>query len=491
MEYLSTINKRFVLLGFLILVSTNLIAQGSTSFFKTYTGGLFDFGQGITQLDNGKYAVTGSTSSLGDNSSKALLMVIDEEGNHEWTKGYGGANSDWGRRIFHETGSGFWIAGYSNSYGDASFDFTLLKTDESGELEWEQHFGTTDRERLWDAIRIDDGSFILVGETEGALSAGKDILMMRVDEDGELMWTERIDNEGDDVGYAVTSFDDTTFLLAGEYHNNGETSGLIVKMHVDGTFIEQWIYDQDGPASFRDIKRFGGQTYVGGAVNSTSLDYVNSLLLRLDNNYNILHSELADKEGDYFVSAIEILANDRLYCGFKTTSELLNVFPGGWDTFILRYHRAMYYLGPDFPLSAVDDDDITQIIGTDDGGVIAVGSSSDDRSNSSKGSDVMVVKIGANDEFDQNVDESNDLVSTSEYSSEFTYNVFPNPTSDMINISEELQNKNLKITNLIGQYQENVLFNESKIDLSNLPNGVYFLVVQDNHQVYSLKVVKK
>lgn len=491
MEYLSTINKRFVLLGFLILVSTNLIAQGSTSFFKTYTGGLFDFGQGITQLDNGKYAVTGSTSSLGDNSSKALLMVIDEEGNHEWTKGYGGANSDWGRRIFHETGSGFWIAGYSNSYGDASFDFTLLKTDESGELEWEQHYGTADRERLWDAIRIDDGSFILVGETEGVLSDGKDILMMRVDEDGELMWTERIDNEGDDVGYAVTSFDDTTFLLAGDYHNNGETSGLIVKMHVDGTFIEQWIYDQDGPASFRDIKRFGGQTYVGGAVNSTSLEYVNSLLLRLDNNYNILHSELADKDGDYFVSAIEILANDRLYCGFKTTSELLNVFPGGWDTFILRYHRSMYYLGPAIPLSAVDDDDITQIIATDDGGIISIGSSSDDRSNTSNGSDIMIVKVGPNDEFEQNANEGNDLVNTIEFLDTNDHYIYPNPTDGMVNFSDKFQYKDLKIFNMLGQLQEDVIYHETKVDLTRLQNGIYILVLEDHNQSYSFKIIKK
>lgn len=491
MEYLSTINKRFVLLGFLILVSTNLIAQGSTSFFKTYTGGLFDFGQGITQLDNGKYAVTGSTSSLGDNSSKALLMVIDEEGNHEWTKGYGGANSDWGRRIFHETGSGFWIAGYSNSYGDASFDFTLLKTDESGELEWEQHYGTADRERLWDAIRIDDGSFILVGETEGALSDGKDILMMRVDEDGELMWTERIDNEGDDVGYAVTSFDDTTFLLAGDYHNNGETSGLIVKMHIDGTFIEQWIYDQDGPASFRDIKRFDEQTYVCGSVNSTSLDYVNTVILRLDEDYNITHSEVGSAEGDDFASAMEILGNNRLYWSVKTTAAFFNVFPGGWGSSLIKYTRTMAFIPPSIPFSGFNDDEITQIIGTADGGLICIGSCSNDRSDFSYGSDVMIAKIGPNDEHEVVADEGNDLVNIIEFSVENDHFVYPNPTEGLLNVSDKFQYKDMKLYNMVGQLQEDVKYHKSKIDLSNLPNGVYFLVVQDDLQFYSLKVVKK
>lgn len=493
MEYLRAHNIRLALVLFSLFfwMTTSLLGQGATNFFKTYTGGLFDFGQGITQLDNGKYAVTGSTSSLGDNSSKAFLMVIDEEGNQEWTKGYGGSNSDWGRRVFHETGEGFWIAGYSNSFGDQTFDFTLLKIDETGALEWEQNYGTSDRERLWDAIRLDDGSFVLVGETEGVLSQGKDVLAMRIDSDGTLMWEYQLENAGDDIGYATTIFDNTTILVAGDYYNNGQTSGIILKMNIDGSVIEQWVYDEEGPASFRDVKRFGGQTYVCGSANSTSLDYVNSLLLRLDDDYTVVNKELADKGGDYYVTAIALLANDRLYCSFKTNSEFLNIFPGGWDSFILRYHRAIYFIGPGFPLSAFNDDEVTQIISTTDGGIIAIGSTSDDRSNLSNGSDVMIAKIGPNDEFISDADEGVDLVSTNNLNIPENRMLYPNPTDGVVTLSESLKYKDISVLNILGEKQKNVVVKNYKVDLTKLPTGMYFIVVEDAGQSFSYKIVKK
>ncbi|MEX2484453.1 MAG: T9SS type A sorting domain-containing protein [Brumimicrobium sp.] len=482
----------FVICWFLILGTNFSIAQDSTSFYKVYTGGLFDYGQGITQLDNGKYAITGSTSSLDDNTSKTLLMVIDAEGSHEWTKGYGGSNSNWGRRVFHETGEGFWIAGYSNSFGDESFDFTLTKTDENGVLEWENNYGTSDRERLWDAIRLDDGSFVLVGETEGFLSEGKDILMYKIDENGNELWETQIQNEGDDIGYALTHYDDTSFLVCGEYYDNGAKSGIILKMHKDGSFIEQWLYDQDGPASFRDIKRFDDQTYVVGGVNALSEEFLNSVLLRLDNDYNILDSDVItnSNQGDAYVTSFEITADNKLYWTLKTNAPYYNVYPGGFDAFIYRYHRAQFFLGPSISISGVNDDELTQTAATADGGFIFVGSCSDDRSNLSNGSDLMVFKIGPNDEYQHDPDLGNDLLDIEEYNTSNQKHLYPNPTEGILYIPEELSYKDIKIVNALGETQE-ISINNDKINISNLSSGVYFVIVNNEQKTHTYRVAKE
>ncbi|MEX1193060.1 MAG: T9SS type A sorting domain-containing protein [Brumimicrobium sp.] len=482
----------FAFCWFLILGTNFSIAQDSTSFYKVYTGGLFDYGQGITQLDNGKYAITGSTSSLDDNTSKTLLMVIDAEGSHEWTKGYGGSNSNWGRRVFHETGEGFWIAGYSNSFGDESFDFTLTKTDENGVLEWENNYGTSDRERLWDAIRLDDGSFVLVGETEGFLSEGKDILMYKIDENGNELWETQIQNEGNDIGYALTPYDDTSFLVCGEYYNNGANSGIILKMHEDGSFIEQWLYDQDGPASFRDIKRFDDQTYVAGAVNATSLEYLNSVILRLDNSYNIINEEVGSTEGDDFVTSLEIIANDKLYWTIKTTAPFFNVYNVGWDALIYRYHRSMYFLGPAIHPSGLNDDEFNQTVATSDGGIICIGTCSDDRVNLSNGNDLMVVKIGPNHEHQTDSNLGNDLVNINKFSVSDQRHLYPNPTEGMLHIPDELSNqvKDIKVINTLGEIQKVVISNTT-INISNLKSGVYFVIINDEDKAHTYRVVKE
>ena len=490
MEYLSTINKRFVLLGFLLLVSINLLAQGSTSFFKTYTGGLFDYGQGITQLDNGKYAVTGSTSSLGDNSSKALLMVIDDEGNQEWTKGYGGANSDWGRRVFHETGSGFWIAGYSNSYGDGSFDFTLLKTDESGELEWEEQFGSSDRERLWDAIRLADGSFILVGETEGTLSDGKDILMMRVDEDGNLMWTEVIQSELDDIAYSVGEYNDSTLIIGGVSSDNSiNQKGFLTSYHIDGS--QNWIkfYDDSGKSVIRDISFFDDQIFAGGSVVLSGNDYKNSWIIRTDAQGEVLFESIESWVGDEYVSNILALGVERIYWSQWTTSTEQSIFMDGPDVFINRFHRGLYFFGFAQSFSGIDTDEFHQLVSTDDGGFICVGYCSDIRTEESLGSNVMIVKIGPNDESETIAQEGIDLVSVNEVVLE-DFLVYPNPTSEFLNVSGIKTSFQYKILSVEGKEYANGESNH-KISVSKLPKGMYFLQINSEQNKVIFKFVRK
>lgn len=492
MEYLSTYNRYFpfTVMCLFLLAFTSVIGQGSTSFYKTYTGGLFDFGQGITQLDNGKYAVTGSTSSLGDNSSKALLMVIDEEGNHEWTKGYGGANSDWGRRIFHETGSGFWIAGYSNSYGDASFDFTLLKTDESGELEWEQHYGTADRERLWDAIRIDDGSFILVGETEGALSDGKDILIMRVDEDGELMWTERIQSELDDIAYTVGLYNDTTLIIGGVSSDNSiNQKGFLTSFHIDGNQNWMKFYDDSGKTVIRDVSFFDNQIFAGGSVVLSGNNYMNSWIIRTDAQGEVLFESIESWVGDEYVSNILALDVERVYWSQWTTSTQQSIFMDGPDVFINRFHRGLYFFGFAQSFSGIDTDEFHQLVPTDDGGFICVGYCSDIRTEESPGNNVMIVKIGPNDESENTAQQGVDLVSISDEKLE-SFSIYPNPSSEVLNVSGINIPFNYKILDVQGKEHKKGEGNQ-QVDISNLPKGMYFLQINSTQNKVIFKFVKK
>ncbi len=71
--------------------------------------------------------------------------------------------------------------------------------------------------------------------------------------------------------------------------------------------------------------------------------------------------------------------------------------------------------------------------------------------------------------------------------------VFPNPTSDFINISStnKLEIDNISIYNIFGQLIKDTLFKD-KIDISHFSNGVYFLSLStQNNQRIIYKIIKK
>lgn len=75
----------------------------------------------------------------------------------------------------------------------------------------------------------------------------------------------------------------------------------------------------------------------------------------------------------------------------------------------------------------------------------------------------------------------------------FDVKLFPNPTSDYLNVSTEFKNQfSISIINIIGEQLFSTQYNNSstKIDLTSLPKGVYTLVITTNNQTELFKFCK-
>ncbi len=73
-------------------------------------------------------------------------------------------------------------------------------------------------------------------------------------------------------------------------------------------------------------------------------------------------------------------------------------------------------------------------------------------------------------------------------------NIFPNPSSSLINISGPLNIKdaNIEISNAIGQLVwESQIKNESDIDISLLEKGIYFLTMKKDNYIGRVKFIKQ
>lgn len=68
--------------------------------------------------------------------------------------------------------------------------------------------------------------------------------------------------------------------------------------------------------------------------------------------------------------------------------------------------------------------------------------------------------------------------------------IYPNPTKGILNIKTDSSVETVKVTNLVGQ-NINVRFSQNKVDLQELPNGIYIVEVKlKNGQILSKKIIK-
>jgi hypothetical protein len=81
----------------------------------------------VVQTGDGGYAIAGFTESFGAGGWDFWLVKTDASGNLEWDKTYGGVEDDSARHAFQTSDGGYAIAGWTKSIGAGGDDGWLIK----------------------------------------------------------------------------------------------------------------------------------------------------------------------------------------------------------------------------------------------------------------------------------------------------------------------------------------------------------------------------
>lgn len=175
----------------IFLLSVMLASTTSTalaSVVKLYGGDKFSRGISIQQSKDGGFVITGYTSFIGNGEEDVLLLKADAAGDVQWMKTYGGPHSDNGWAVLPTDDSGYIITGFTESLGAGGYDVYVIKTDTAGNALWEKTFGGTGDDRSWDLDRAKGGGYIIVGETASAGKGERDALVLKIDDQGNMLW---------------------------------------------------------------------------------------------------------------------------------------------------------------------------------------------------------------------------------------------------------------------------------------------------------------
>lgn len=180
--------------------------------------------------NSGKLLLTGTIRGDGSDPSDAWVMKTDGEGNLQWERTYGGAEID---RIHDaaKADSGFVLAGRSIDNAEKQQDAWALKIAGDGEVEWERTFGTSRDDAFYGVLADDDGGFVFSGAKNKLSQNGADGWMLKLDADGEKLWSRSYGERQWDKFWPVIHGHGGGYLAVGETTSFGDNrDGWLVRV---------------------------------------------------------------------------------------------------------------------------------------------------------------------------------------------------------------------------------------------------------------------
>ncbi|MDH4212133.1 MAG: T9SS type A sorting domain-containing protein [candidate division WOR-3 bacterium] len=206
--------------------------NGNQNWIRSYGGSSYDGGTSIDTTTNG-YIIGGFTNSYGAGGSDVWLVRTNASGISQWTQTFGGVENDWASSVASTADGGYIIAGYTASYGAGSWDAYLIKTDSNGDSIWTRTYGGNLYDAALHVFQTDDGGYIITGFTGGIGEwIGGDIWIMKIDENGDELWTSTYGGVYEDWGFITRPTFDGGYIVAAKTRSigAGETDIYLIKL---------------------------------------------------------------------------------------------------------------------------------------------------------------------------------------------------------------------------------------------------------------------
>jgi len=201
-----------------------------------------------------------------------------------WETALGTTADDEGYCAIPTQDNGYIICGTTYPY-----DFYVIKTDALGNEIWQNNYNLGGQEFAYSICPANDGGYLICGSTDNGLHPLLDVLIIKIDNDGSLIWSRSFGGSSNDVGYSIIQCNNGGYVIVGYTGSfgTGNTDFYLLKINEAGS--EQWsrIFGASNYESgYQVIQTADGGFAIAGKSGSTSFGYVR--LIKTDNQGNQL-----------------------------------------------------------------------------------------------------------------------------------------------------------------------------------------------------------
>jgi hypothetical protein len=288
-----------------------------------------DYEEGINMsitADNGCILCGRSSSTDGDavgahGSSDMLIAKLNSSLVVEWSKCYGGTQTEECNSIVQLTDGSYVALGYTSTQnnGDVtghhgsqgSDDFWLLKLTSTGAITWAKCFGGSGDDQANGLTKSSDGGFVMCGlsnSTDGDVTGfhaalfEPDVWVAKLSASGILQWQRCCGGTGQDESFNVAEISSGVFVVtAFSYSNDGDVSGN--HGNADG-----WIFRITGGVSIASNDDTNISVYPNPFTNSITVDVVSNSKISVFNNQGqlVYNQSLVNSKNNIDLSELSV-----------------------------------------------------------------------------------------------------------------------------------------------------------------------------------------
>ena len=473
---------------------------------------------------------SGNKDNKGNGDLDYWLWKMNEKGDIDWQKQFGGSGTDMLQTAFGTLDGGFILGGTSssNKSGDkltdglGSDDYWIIKLDAKGNEQWQKTMGGESQELLQTIIQTKDGGYLIGGSSSSSANTSTnlnkdqyiktadnfgnlDYWILKLDSSGKLEWQKSFGGEYADILKSVVQTPDAGYILGGTSNSpisgnkNTDSYGMsdywLIKIDKSGT--EEWQSNYGGSkddhlsqmiATSDNHLILAGYSYSSsdGNKNKGNREGSDIWLVEIDLASEILWQETYNIGKQDFLASIIENKDKTILLGCHAKSEITmrqkQDKEGVNDFTIIKLKENNEELWRK-NVGGSGEDILRKAIETRDGGYVLAGTSSSKVSgerNSSIGmNDFWVVKLKDKDKLPpiKNIIEA-----------------IPNPANDYTNIiiGYDFEEGTASLYDLAGrQISSFPIYNRTvPIELTGLPEGIYVVNIKTNMGNDSVKIIK-
>jgi hypothetical protein len=290
-------NKIKALIFLAVLFSGSCSKESGESYILRQYGDVFeDIGYSLAIAHDG-YIIAGQSENIdradgmivtGSADKNMIVIKTDWEGDVKWKTVIGGKDEDLGSRIYQlSDGSMLCVGTYTDTTGGTSYqkEVFLVKLSSSGEISWQKTYGEKGNQTGRDIIETDFG-YLIVGTTDienvpvtassGNPEGKTDILIIRVDNNGQLIDTLRRGFPGNEIASGIKRDGSGNYIILGttEMPSNplNKHDLFLIKLNPEGSVIQSKVIGNEDDEYSSDIEVLDNGYMISATIGAQGVD---------------------------------------------------------------------------------------------------------------------------------------------------------------------------------------------------------------------------
>lgn len=304
--------------------------QGDLVFGSSIGPGSF-VGKEMIATADGNFVATGNYVDPGTSDTDLFVVKFSPDGSVLWVYDLIVFGNDSAGRIAQLSNSDLVVVGWTERYS-ADKDILVVRLTDNGDFISEQTYGGSGKEGASDVEVLADGSLLIHGFAEEEGVTNQDYLLMKIDAGGDSLWTKYYGGADYEEPNELFITPEGDFVMCGHSASSDPIHDMYcVKVNADGNII--WEKNYGGAA------HDGGQAalvnsqgnYVFVARSMSFDDSQATYMVTTDKNGNVIREDIFNKDGADRIDAI-VEYDGSYYMVGQTTS----FGTGDFDGYVIR-----------------------------------------------------------------------------------------------------------------------------------------------------------